>query len=74
VGTELAGPEFVGLDRFEARKKVVAMMEELDLLEKIEDYTIQTPISNVPSISNWGTVLHDDWRLCFGTNRSHNLG
>ncbi len=44
--TELAGPEFVGLDRFEARKKVVAMMEELDLLEKIEDYTIQTPISD----------------------------
>ena len=44
--TELAGPEFAGLDRFDARKKVVEKMEELGLLEKIEDYTIQTPISD----------------------------
>ena len=43
--TEAAGPEYAGLDRFEARKKVVADMEALGLLEKIEDYTIQTPIS-----------------------------
>ena len=42
--TELAG-EFAGLDRFAARKQVVAKMEELGLLEKIEDYTIQQPIS-----------------------------
>ena len=27
-----------GLDRYEARKKVVAKIEELDLLEKVEDY------------------------------------
>jgi valyl-tRNA synthetase len=43
--TAAAGPDFVGLDRYEARKKVVASMEALGLLEKIEDYTIQTPIS-----------------------------
>lgn len=44
--TDFAGPEYAGLDRFEARKKVVADMEALGLLEKIEDYTIQTPISD----------------------------
>jgi valyl-tRNA synthetase len=34
----LAG-EFAGLDRFVARKKVVAKLEELELLEQKEDYT-----------------------------------
>ena len=43
--TALAGPNYEGLDRFEARKKVLADMEELGLVEKIEDYTIQQPIS-----------------------------
>ncbi len=43
--TPLAGPDYAGLDRFVARKKVVADMEALGLVEKIEDYTIQTPIS-----------------------------
>lgn len=44
--TEEAGPDFVGLDRNDARKKVVELMDGLGLLEKIEDYTIQTPISD----------------------------
>lgn len=35
---ELAG-EFAGLDRFVARKKVVERLKELELVEKIEDYT-----------------------------------
>ncbi|HPI18937.1 MAG TPA: valine--tRNA ligase [Candidatus Kapabacteria bacterium] len=35
---ELAG-EFSGLDRFVARKKIVANLKELELIEKIEDYT-----------------------------------
>lgn len=35
---ELAG-EFKGLDRFEARKKVMERLKELDLIEKVEDYT-----------------------------------
>ena len=43
--TALAGPDYEGMDRFEARKKVVADMEALGLVEKIEDYTIQQPIS-----------------------------
>ncbi len=37
--TAAAGP-YAGLDRFEARKRVVADLEELGLLEKIEDYTL----------------------------------
>ncbi len=43
--TPLAGSDYEGLDRFAARKRVVADMEALGLVEKIEDYTIQTPIS-----------------------------
>ncbi len=39
-----AGPEFDGLDRFAAREKVVAMFDELGLLEKVEDYEITLPI------------------------------
>ena len=35
-----AGAEFEGLDRFEAREKVVEKFEELGLLEKIDDYEI----------------------------------
>ncbi|HLJ54653.1 MAG TPA: valine--tRNA ligase [Chthonomonadaceae bacterium] len=44
--TEAAGPDYAGLDRFEARKRVLADMEALGLLEKVEDYTIQLPISD----------------------------
>jgi valyl-tRNA synthetase len=43
--------EFRNLDRFEARKKVVARLEELGLLYKIEDYTNKVGYSqrgNVP--------------------------
>ncbi|MFB0566414.1 MAG: valine--tRNA ligase [Candidatus Aminicenantaceae bacterium] len=36
--TEDAGREFRGLDRFECRKKVLLMLEEDGLLERIEDY------------------------------------
>ena len=31
--------EFMNLDRYEVRKKVLAKLEELDAIEKIEDYT-----------------------------------
>ena len=37
--TDAAGP-FAGLDRFEARKQVVAELEKLGLLEKIEPYKL----------------------------------
>lgn len=36
--TKDAGKNFQGLDRFECRKKVIAMLEEQGLLEKTEDY------------------------------------
>ncbi len=39
-----AGPEFEGLDRFVAREKVVAMFDELGLLEKVDDYEITLPV------------------------------
>ena len=38
-----AGPEFEGLDRFDAREKVVQRFEELGLLEKVEDYEVTLP-------------------------------
>ncbi|MEO7652278.1 MAG: valine--tRNA ligase, partial [Bryobacteraceae bacterium] len=37
--TELAGP-YAGLDRFEARKRVVAELQKLGLIAKIEPYTL----------------------------------
>jgi valyl-tRNA synthetase len=39
-----AGADYVGLDRFEARKKVVADLEAQGLVEKIEDYTVPTAL------------------------------
>jgi valyl-tRNA synthetase len=36
--TAEAGAEFEGLDRYEAREKVIAKFEELGLLEKVVDY------------------------------------
>ena len=38
-----AGADFDGLDRFEARAKVIEKFEELGLLEKIEDYDVTLP-------------------------------
>ena len=40
---EAAGTEFAGLDRFEARAKVVERFEELGLLEKVVDYDVTLP-------------------------------
>jgi valyl-tRNA synthetase len=39
------GGEFQGQDRFVARKNVLAKLEELGLMEKIEDYTHTVPYS-----------------------------
>lgn len=35
---ENAGPEFEGMDRFEAREKVAEKLDEMDLLVRVEDY------------------------------------
>ncbi|MGI8813017.1 MAG: valine--tRNA ligase [Pyrinomonadaceae bacterium] len=40
---ETAGPEFVGLDRYVAREKVIEKFGELGLLEKIDDYEVTLP-------------------------------
>ncbi|HVF30923.1 MAG TPA: valine--tRNA ligase, partial [Pyrinomonadaceae bacterium] len=38
-----AGAEFAGMDRFDARAKVVEEFEKLGLLEKVEDYDVTLP-------------------------------
>ena len=42
---ENGGP-YAGLDRFEARERIVADLEAQGLLERIEDYTVSVPISS----------------------------
>ncbi len=42
--TEAGGP-YAGLDRLEARKRIVADLEELGLIEKIEEYDIPIVVS-----------------------------
>src|SRR5688500_2024039 len=58
----LIPPELIGLDRFEARRLVVEMLEAEDALERVEDRTIQLPYgdrSGVP-IEPW---LTDQWYI-----------
>ncbi len=38
-----APPAYRGLDRFEARNKVLADLEKLDLLEKVEEHVLKVP-------------------------------
>jgi valyl-tRNA synthetase len=40
---ELIPEAYVGLDRFEARKRIVADLERQGLLEKVEDHTLTVP-------------------------------
>jgi valyl-tRNA synthetase len=56
----LIPPELVGLDRFEARKRVEAMLEAEGLLEKVEDRVIQAPYGDRSGvvIEPW---LTDQW-------------
>ncbi|RJP82707.1 MAG: valine--tRNA ligase [Candidatus Zixiibacteriota bacterium] len=39
IMTEAAGPDYSGMDRFEAREALVEQLTQLELLEKIEDHT-----------------------------------
>ena len=52
--------ELLGLDRFDARKRIEAMLDEQGLLEKVEDRTIQTPYGDRSGvvIEPW---LTDQW-------------
>ncbi|MDH5353023.1 MAG: valine--tRNA ligase [Gammaproteobacteria bacterium] len=40
---ELIPAAYIGLDRYEARKKIVADLEDLGLMEKIEDHKLMVP-------------------------------
>ena len=57
--------EYVGMDRFDARKKVVADLEALDLIELIEAKTIQMPYGDRSGIvvEPW---LTDQWYVNAG--------
>ena len=64
-----AGAEFDGLDRYDARAKVIEKFEELGLLEKIEDYDSTLPHCErcktviEPLLSEqWFVKMHDDQR------------
>lgn len=52
--------DLLGLDRFDARKRIEALMEEQGLLEKVEDRVIQTPYGDRSGvvIEPW---LTDQW-------------
>lgn len=52
--------EFIGMDRFDARKRVVELLDDDGLLEKIEDRVIQTPYGDRGGvvIEPW---LTDQW-------------
>ena len=56
----LVPAELLGLDRFEARKRVVAMIEAEDCLEKLEDRVVATPFGDRSGvvIEPW---LTDQW-------------
>ncbi len=56
------GGKYAGMDRFEARKAILADLEEIGLLDKIDDYTHSVGFSdrtNVP-VEPW---LSDQWFL-----------
>src|SRR3546814_21096256 len=52
--------DLIGLDRFAARKRVVALLDEAGLLERVEDRVIQTPYGDRSGvvIEPW---LTDQW-------------
>ncbi len=56
----LVPAQFIGMDRFEARKAIVAFLEDDGLLEKVEDRVIQTPYGDRSGvvIEPW---LTDQW-------------
>jgi len=56
----LVPAELIGLDRFEARSRIVALIEAAGLLEKVEARTIQTPFGDRSGavIEPW---LTDQW-------------
>jgi len=64
-GLDRIPADWRGMDRFEARKKLVAKMEELGLLRAVEDKTIQQPYGDRSGvvIEPW---LTDQWYVNAG--------
>ncbi|ABI66220.1 valyl-tRNA synthetase [Maricaulis maris MCS10] len=64
-GLDRIPAEWRGMDRFEARKKLVAKMEELGLLREVEDKVIQQPYGDRSGvvIEPW---LTDQWYVNAG--------
>ncbi|MCZ7554942.1 MAG: valine--tRNA ligase [Bacteroidia bacterium] len=56
------GGAYAGLDRYEARKRIVADLEELGLMEKIEDYTHSVGYSDRTDVAI-EPYLSDQWFL-----------
>ncbi len=65
IATQGIPIEYIGLDRFEARKKVVSDLEALDLIELIEVKTIQMPYGDRSGVvvEPW---LTDQWYVNAG--------
>lgn len=59
-GNDVMPAKYVGMDRFEARKHVVADIDALGLLEKIEDKVIQQPMGDRSGVVI-EPMLTDQW-------------
>ncbi len=54
--------DYVGLDRFDARKKIIADLEDLEYLEKVEDHVHQVPYGDRSGVVV-EPYLTDQWFL-----------
>ena len=54
--------DYVGLDRFDARKKIIADLDDLDYLEKVEDHVHQVPYGDRSGVVV-EPYLTDQWFL-----------
>lgn len=61
-----------GLDRFDARKKIVADLDSLGLLEKIQDHTLMVPRGDRTQ-TVIEPMLTDQWFVAMSKPSEHNL-
>jgi valyl-tRNA synthetase len=66
--TEAAGVNYVGLDRYECREKVVADLQELGLVEKIDPYTHNVGYSERADVPA-EPMVSDQWFLKYPATR-----
>ena len=62
---------YQGLDRFEARKKIVADLETLGLLEKVQDHTLMVPRGDRTQ-TVIEPMLTDQWFVAMSKPSAHN--